>query len=200
MTQQNRNLLMIIGVLAFLMPFILVLSGLTAGPTVQTSLSAYYWTNASGAFVSMLVFFSLYLFSYTGYDKMDNIITNLAAVGMLFVAMFPCYGGSNNYLIAFIPPGVSNIIHFVSAGLTFTMLGVMSAFQFSKGSHKTKNIIYRACGYAIFSIIAAGIIITIPSIRHYTDKIRLWLILESSILWVFGFSWMTKAGFVFHKK
>lgn len=189
-----------IGILAILFPFILIVAGLFDGPSFETSISAYYWTNAGVLFSGMLLTFSIFLFSYKGYDLADDIITNIGAFGMLTVALFPCEGGSV-YLFQFIPPGATAVIHYVAAGVTFSALGVMSFVQFPKSDYpatsKTKkakrNRIYRACGITIFATLAlAAVVQVIPGGRSVTDPVRLWYWLESIILWAFGVGWLVK--------
>ena len=209
MNQTDRNLLLLIGVLSAVLPAVLVLGGLLSVPVVQDSLSAYYWTGAGGIFVSMLMFFSMYLFAYVGYDPIDNILTNIAAGLMFIVAVFPCEGGPGLYLFSMIPMKITGVIHYVAAAGVFSMLGVMSFFLFTRydkilgmsTQKKKRNRIYRISGITIFILLGAGAILAvIPGGRKTTDPIRLWLIIESGILWSFSIAWLTKAGLIFREK
>ena len=182
----------VIGILAIAFPFLLIIGGFMGGLTgIELSLSAYYWTTANILFVSMLITFGIFLLSYNGYDKKDMILTTVAGLAMLLVAIFPMVGGTN-YLFAFISSSVTNAIHYVMATITFTLLGIMSFFQFTKtGENETtvakekRNKVYKICGIIIFASIL-GMVVTLFLPFNLT------FILESIILWAFGVSWLVK--------
>jgi len=187
-----------IGIIAMAFPVLLILGG---GFPMQTSISAYYWTTAGDLFVGMLVMLAIFLMTYRGYDARDTWITSIAGVAMLGVALFPCEGSPvPNYLFMFIPVKVSAVIHYIMAGITFAMMGVMSAFQFTKirvysVRRLKRRILYQVCGYVIFIILGFAILLElIPRGREDTDSIRLWFWMESMIVWLFGISWLVKGG------
>ncbi|MDC7221593.1 MAG: hypothetical protein PQJ59_16785 [Spirochaetales bacterium] len=192
----------IIGWLAFVFPFALIVFGQWP---MGKSISSYYWNNDSVLFVSMLVVCGSFLVFYDGYDTRDNWMTTVAGVGMMVIAAFPCLG-DHWYLFMLIPQGVTNIIHGVSATITFGMLGCVSMFQFTqRGSRTTfrkltRNKIYRICGWVIFGAMAGIGLIGLFGIREQTDSIRLFFWLESIILWAFGVSWLVKGGFILEDK
>lgn len=197
-----KNLRRAIGVIALVFPFILILFRIMDGPWTETSISAMYWTNSGVLFSALLIMLSTFLFSYSGYDKTDKVLTSVSAVALLFVVLFPCEGGTK-YLIPFIGPPATRVLHYISAGVTFSMLGIMSLFQFTKYSYsKTenkvkRNLVYRVCGIVIFaSIVAMLLVELIPSVRTFTDGIKLFYWLESLVVIAFGFSWLTKGEFI----
>lgn len=205
MVHKNKwldNLRLAIGILALAFPLLLMVTGFFDGSWTETSLSATYWSNSGVLFSSMLVMLSLMLMTYYGYDYVDNVMTTIAAVAMLFVALFPCEGGTT-YLFSFIPAKATHIIHYVTAGITFSMLGVMSFFQFTKyyvaktEGKKKRNLVYRICGIIIFaSILGMLLMELIPNGRSATDVIRLFYWLESIVVWAFGISWLVKSGII----
>ena len=189
-----------IGYIAMIFPFALIIGTLFGGLTpMQNSISAYYWTTSNIIFVSMLVTFGIFLLSYNGYDKVDKWITSIAGASMLIVAFFPCEGSPvPDYLFMFLPVKTSAIIHYTAAISTFSLMGIMSLFQFTKGNSKTeqkkkRNLVYKVSGITIFATIALMVIVQIiPHGREVTDVVRLWYWLESIILWAFGVSWLVK--------
>ena len=189
-----------IGYIAMVFPFALIIGKMFGGfLPMEDSISQYYWTTAGDLFVGMLVTFGIFLLSYRGYDKIDKAITSLAGISMIIVALFPCEGTDvPNYLFMFLPVKASAVIHYVFAILTFSLLGVMSLVQFTKGNSKTKekkkrNLIYKICGITIFATLGIMIIVQlIPNGREATNVIRLWYWLEAIILWAFGVSWLIK--------
>jgi len=190
-----------IGVLALALPLILVLAGLFGGAIpMEQSISQYYWSTAGDIFVGCLVAFGVFLISYNGYDRKDRVITFIAGLAMLIVAFFPCEGTAEpDYVFMFLPPQANHIIHYGAAIVTFSLMGVMSMFQFTQTSgvmteaKKKRNKIYRICGYVIFgAILGMAIIKLIPAIFIATNVIRLFFWVESSVLWAFGVSWLVK--------
>ena len=184
-----------IGILALAFPFLLILGTWTGGfVPLLGSLSAHYWSSAIVIFVGMLSTFGIFLITYKGYDKMDEILTTISGIAMLGVAIFPMVGGST-YLFLFLGPQFTGILHLIFAVIAFALLGVMSFFQFTKHqgemtkNKKRRNLIYRICGIIIF----ASILAMIPAkIFVATEVIRLFLWLESAVVIAFGASWLVK--------
>lgn len=190
----------IIGIVAMVFPFALLLGTLTGGSVPMLgSLSASYWSNASPIFIGMLVTFGIFLSAYKGYDTADQVITTSAGISMLGVALFPTLGRTD-YLFMFIPPDVTAVIHTVFSVIAFSLLGFMSLFQFTKHfgeitkNKKKRNLIYRICGVIIF----ASILLMIPAkLLDFTEVIRLFFWLESLVVISFGVSWFVKSKALF---
>lgn len=189
-----------IGILAMAFPILIILFG---GLPMQTSISAYYWTNAGVLFTAMLFMMGLFLLSYHGYDKRDDWLSGIAGGAMMIVALFPCEVGINPvthaYLMPWLGPAVNNVIHYAAAVVTFGMLGVLSMFQFTQGGDNIqklkRNRVYRICGWVIFGALAVAVPLQlIPNGRAATDVIRLWFWLEAIMVWAFGVSWLVKGG------
>lgn len=192
----------LIGALAVLFPIMLILGGLMSGTPVQESLSAYHWTTVREIFTGFIVTFAIILAIYNGYDKWDRLITALASVMMFLVAFFPMQGPTY-YLFQFIPRNIVSVIHYVSAGGAFTLMAVMSLYQFTKTGNimpptflkLRRNLVYRICGYAIIVSIAGMLLVElVPGLKTATYSFRLWYIIESICPIAFGFSWFVKGG------
>jgi len=159
----------LIGILAMLFPLILLVGYfIGGGRKIPESLSITYWSNNRDIFTSMLIIFSVFLFTYKGYDRTDNILTNISAGAFLATALFPCkHLVLQDYLFHFIPINTSNIVHGTGAAVGFTFLGIMSLTQFTKGQypftdHKVyRNTIYRIDGIIILSLVGAMLIMTL---------------------------------------
>lgn len=193
----NNNLIMsqltlrkTLGILAIIFPLILIIG--TQGKSyfyLLPTLSDSYWTNSGSVFIGMLCTVGLFLGSYKGYDKTDDIITNIAGICLILTAIFPMEGGKQ-YLFYFLPETLSNIIHHGIAFISFSLLGIMAFFQFPKSKlSKKRNLIYRICGIIIF-ISVIGLIPTKFIIGD--EKYHLFLILEILIVESFGLSWLIK--------
>ncbi len=181
-----------IGILALAFPIILILSGLLGGFGIQDSFSAYYWTNSISVFVGMLITFGIFLLSYKGYDKMDEVITTITGIAMILVALFPMQGEGSHYLFSFIPIEVVDVMHYIFAGITFILLGVMSYFQFTKSGDKEltpekkkRNLIYKICGVIIVASILASVVFPLFGISII-------FLSETIVMIAFGISWLIK--------
>lgn len=157
------------------------------------SISITYYTYEAGpVFMIVLGSASFLLFSYKGYEKIDDIINSLAALFGLLICLFPC-----EYNLAYVgtfqvPLQISVIIHYISAVCFFGLLAFNSLFLFTKTSgemtknKKIRNVIYRVCGCGM---LGAFLILILP---YFTIKI--WLI-ETIALFFFGISFLTKADY-----
>ena len=117
----------VIGVLGISLPFILSLGGMLFFRTgLQTSISAYYHTDMRDVFVGVLFATGFFLYSYKGYDKVDNIAGNLACLFALGVALFPT---TKDNVQGLDPAGIT---HLAFAGLYFATLIFFSLRLFTK--------------------------------------------------------------------
>jgi hypothetical protein len=186
MVMSYRTMRKVIGILAILMPFILVVGDQFSGWTpIRQSFSAYYWSNAGVLFTGMLITFGIFLITYHGYDFVDNLITTSAGIAMILTALFPMEGGST-YLFGFISSEVTGNLHYTFAASTFILLGVMSLVQFSKGLNDTKNLIHRGCGGIILIMVVSMFL------AKMTGDSSAVFFPESIIVWAFGISWLVK--------
>lgn len=154
----RRNL----GILGILLPLILV-----AGNNfdIQSSISHFYYTRMSVFFTGVLCAFGLFLFSYRGYEKenekiSDNWLTNFAGVLAILTAFIPA-ACSGNGCIA--PNSHNNevfdTIHLICASGFLILMGWMSFFRFTKGNiavplKRKRNRLYRICGIGVWVALA----------------------------------------------
>jgi len=84
-----------------MLPIALAVGGLLIFRTgIQPSLSAYYYTGMKNVFVGTLCAIGVFLFSYRGYSKKDNIAANIAAFCAIGTALFPTALAENATAIA----------------------------------------------------------------------------------------------------
>jgi hypothetical protein len=195
-----------IGILGIALPFILVIGTFAFSDCdfILPSISHYYYSNMKVFFVGVLSAVSLFLFTYSGYSRLDNIITTVAAGCCFLVAIFPTYLSKSITCLtkgsSFIKQDV-NGYHLLFAAMFFVILALMSIFIFTKSSlpkqdqtpaKRVRNFIYRFCGIGmIICLISMGLIS-----QFWVDKFGdfphvFWF--ESLILLLFGISWLTKA-------
>lgn len=163
----------LIGYVGLSLPILLVLvAGLRPIDVVERwrlldSISAYYYTGATGIFVGLLVALALFLFTYRGYrnkyhwaDRTAAVIAGFAALG---VALYPTAAPEGWAAPQWWGDG-TGIIHYVSAIVLFSMFAVYSLWLFRLGDgqpdagKRRRNRIHLICGLVIIScIIWAGI-------------------------------------------
>lgn len=189
-----------VGILGMSFPAILYLARLILDGKWEllNSISSYYHSKAGNGFVGVLCAVALFMFSYLGHDKKDNILGHLAAIFALGVAFFP-----NNVPD---PWTTINIIHLASAFFFFITLIVFSLWLFRKTDQeemsdqkKNRNKVYLICGLCMSACILlivlykAWLIDIFP--EHGAFQPVFWL--ESFALIAFGISWITKGQMIY---
>ncbi|MFC2096890.1 DUF998 domain-containing protein [Bacteroidota bacterium] len=198
------NLRKMIGILGFVFPIILVIGSVIAGgqEQIQNSISYYYHTNMRDVFVGVLCVVALFLFSYRGYDRIDNIAGNIACFLALGVAFFP----TAHHDPTLITNSIIGKIHLISASLFFLVLTYFSLFLFTKSDpskkpskqKKNRNKVFRVCGYIMLGCIITMVIYIavlkkkFPVLQDY--NLVFWF--ETIALFAFGISWLTKGQLI----
>lgn len=195
----TKQLRCLIGSLGMALPWIVVILSLAYGYHFPNSISAtYFIPTCITPFMIILGSAGVLLFTYKGYDIVDNILNSIAGAFALGVCFFPCAGQAGNIGTFQLPHMTSNIIHNICALGFFGILAYNSIFQFTKSDgnpnakKKKRNIIYIVCG---IGMIASFILL--PLVKYGVINIPhvIWLI-EAIALQFFGISWITKANCV----
>jgi hypothetical protein len=188
-----------IGLLGIALPFVVSLGAWIFFQTgIQSSISSYYHTGMRNVFVGTLCAIGVFLLSYRGYERSDDIAGDLGCVFAVGAALFPtapegpAAGGVR--LIGY--------VHWTFAALFFLTLIYFSLFLFTK-TDPTKpptkrklqrNRVYRACGGTM------GICILLIAIYSFLPREAASLLerykpvfwLEALAVLAFGASWFTK--------
>jgi hypothetical protein len=181
-----------------LLPWIVLGLSLAFGYNFPDSISAtYFVAPCITPFMIILGSAGILLFTYKGYDIVDDILNTAAGVFGLGVCLFPCAATSDLYIGTFqLPTGASDVIHMISAIGFFGVLAYNSIFQFTKGSpdptpnKKKRNIIFRVCG---IGMIASFVLLPFVTFGLINIPHIIWII-ETIALAFFGISWLTKAN------
>ena len=188
-----------VGVLGIALPFVLAFGGLLLeGPSLQTSISHYYYTVMRNVFVGTLCAIAVFMLSYRGYDSKDDIAGDVACVLSLGVAFFPT-----------IPPGTPSdtqrligALHLASAAGFFLTLSYFSLALFTQTDKKKqptlqklqRNRVYRICGWIMLAAIGLIVLYSLVS-REGTgslDQLAPVFWLEAIAVVAFGVSWLIK--------
>lgn len=193
----TKQLRCLIGGLGMSLPWIVLGLSLAFGYGFPNSISAtYFIAPCITPFMIILGASGILLFTYKGYDAVDNILNTIAGAFGLGVCLFPCGATSAPYVGTFqLPTNISNILHMICAIGFFGILAYNSIFQFTKGSpnptpgKKKRNVIFRICG---IGMIASFILLPLANFGIINVRHVIWWI-EAIALAFFGISWLTKA-------
>lgn len=188
-----------VGVLGIALPFVLAFGGmLLDGPGLQASISNYYYTGMRNVFVGTLCAIAVFLLSYRGYERRDDIAGDIACVFSLGVAFF-----------ATAPPGTPSDtqrliggLHLAPAAGFFLTLSYFSLVLFTK-TDPTKqptprklqrNKVYKVCGWIMLGAIGLIVLHALLSggITGSLDRLAPVFWLEAVAVVAFGVSWLTK--------
>ncbi len=201
----------VIGMLGLALPVVVVVGGLMQNePSIQGSISGYYYTNMRDFFVGSLCVVALFLMSYNGYEKIDHIIGNLsgiAALGMIFFPTGMFTGKIVRVGMFMIDDHISTNIHLIFGAMFFLSLSYNSLFLFTRRhpgvmgrAKKRRNVIYRLCGIVMVLSTVSIIIYMLFFLHTVLARYDPVLILESVALIAFGVSWLVKGNTLFKDK
>lgn len=196
-----KELRVTIGLLGMLMPLILYLGGrVIFGKMLQESISAYYHTGMRDVMVGILFSLGVFLFSYKGYGREDDIAGNLACLFAIGTALFPTLReGETGEIYKQI-----SIVHHIFAASFLLTLTYFCLVLFTKSKHKPsdmsemkklRNTIYRICGgVMLLSILLIAVYFAAfgaeGQFLGITNPI-FWF--ETLAIFAFGFSWFVKS-------
>jgi hypothetical protein len=190
-----------IGVLAISMPIVLVLNSWYCGTAIKPSISHYYYTNMGDVFVGLLFGMAMFLFTYKGYEKKDDFITNAASIAAICIAIFPTsyHVGqpcAECFELSFLR-NYHGMIHNISAAVFFSLLAIYTFWFFPKSEkvgprQKSRNMLYKVCGAGMI----ASLLIVVWMTR--LDRSIFWP--ESSCMILFGIAWIVKGNMFYAAK
>ena len=188
-----------IGILGVALPFVLALGALIVFQTgLQSSLSSYYHTGMRDVFVGTLCAIGVFLLSYQGHHRSDNIAGNLGCIFAVGVALFPIApDGEVTRNVALI-----GYAHQAFAALFFLTLIFFSLFLFTKKNRdeprskrkRQRNRVYIACGCIMFVCIVLIALFKYPQpgLPTIPGEYQPVFWLETITVLAFGISWCTK--------
>ena len=183
----HRTIKLIVGLVA------LSLAGLTSalaiGPISSISASYYEEGWSRTIFIGFLFAIAAFLLAYNGLSRVEMILSKVASLAALGVALFPCECGDHPPLVPY--------IHGASAAVMFLILAFFCYAFYKRAREKgypqanIRAAIYAVCGAAILlSIVVLGA----DHLLHgaLSQRIpRLVFYGEATGLIAFGISWLT---------
>jgi hypothetical protein len=186
-----------VGIVALALPFAVAVPGAVLHHTIQSSISAYYYTGARNLFVGSLCALGMFMLCTRGYDIKDEIAGLFSALCAVGVAMFPTTpeSGATSRQVHI------GIAHYAFAAALFLTLSFfclvlfkMSAVGVEVTRKKTqRNIVYTVCGVAILLSLLLLVTCTLILHREYLiGRVAPGIFFETTSLWAFGFAWLIK--------
>ena len=183
----HRTLKLIVGVVA------LSLATLTRlfAQTAITSISASYYEGgwSQSIFIGFLFAIAAFLLAYNGQSKSEMILSKVASVAGLAVALFPCQCDTHTPKIPFVHGAAASVMFLILAYFCYGFYRRAKSKGHSEA--KARATIYALCGIAIllsiltlaFDFFSGGTLRTmIPRLTFYG---------EATALIAFGISWLT---------
>lgn len=176
--------------------------GMHDGPLDEISAAYHRHNTASDIFVGFLFAISAFLFAYNGRSKTEMVMSKVAGVASLGVALFPC--SCRDYIAGTYYTRHHPSIHFGSAAVMFFILAIFcNIFRLranAKGHPQARfrALIYTACGLTIVAaIVLMGIDGQTASQDEndpglFSEKVPRFIFYGESVgLIAFGISWLT---------
>ena len=184
----HRTIKLIVGLIALLLAG--VTDFLTGGNIESISASYHYGEHwPRNVFVGSLAALSALLVSYNGASRKEMILSKIAAVATLGVALFPCQcGDPANEII--------RGVHAASAAVMFLILAYMCYLFYKEENDRehwqsnARKIIFAVCGLAIVAAIAY---VTYGNIANWPSESRFVFYGEQAGLIAFGISWLVSS-------
>lgn len=194
-----RALRLMVGVIALLLPIVVI--QLAGDENGLGSISAYYHTDAHDAFVGMLFIVGTFLIAYRGRDRIQFILSKLAAIFAWAVALFPtkCRGAKSCEFPGYLQGiGVDIVfaVHVTAAVALFLILAYFCFIPFQKdiggkeGAQGRRSLIYKICGGLMSAavMVALGSVLFKKSEIMYELGVIFWA--ETIALATFGVAWI----------
>jgi len=186
-----------VGIIGIALPLVLVIGKyIIDGPGIEISISHYYHTAMRDVLVGSLCAIALFLMSYRGYERTDDIAGDLACIFAIGVALFPTtpdHGATEN-------DKVIGALHLGFAAAFFLTLAFFSLVLFRKRDMTKaptprkvlRNHVYTVCGCTILGCIVLIAIVSLLSPELPIKRLTPVFWLEAIAIWAFGWSWFTK--------
>ncbi|MCL9781899.1 DUF998 domain-containing protein [Vibrio sp. S4M6] len=184
----QHTLKLIVGIIAVSLPAIV--SYFSGNPPIASISEAYQRGGISrDIFVGCLFAISAFLLSYNGYSHVESVLSKLAGISALGIAIFPCDCNVGGETLPY--------VHYVSATIMFVILAYfcISFYKRASSKHtyqaKVRAFIYAACSLGIIaSLIALAINGLIDKPSHPEKFSRFVFCWETIGLMSFGIAWL----------
>lgn len=193
-----------VGYVGILLPFVLAAGNrLIFSGSLQQSLSDYFYTGMRSVLVGGLCVIGAFLLAYCGHDRWDSLVTNVAGIGAIGVALCPTPPSHPSFQATIV-----GYCHYAFGGLLFTALIVIALWLFRKADpgHRhgplgqLRDRIYLTCGIVmVVSLMLAGVA-SLPSVGAGLSRLDPVFWLETAAIAAFGVCWLVKGQAILRDK
>lgn len=181
----------VVGLVAFALPFAVAIPWGIYRHTIETSISAYYYTGMRTLFTGSLCAIATFMLCTRGYDRKDelaDIFSGLCAIGVAFFPTAPACGASDHQRHI-------GWVHYSFAALLFLILAYFCLFLFTMSAQGRvitprkvqRNRVYVSCGVVIVISLVLLPIFTLGLNKPYGG-----IVFETTSLLAFGAAWLVK--------
>lgn len=182
----HHVLKLIVGVIALSLASITEFLSTNSIDSISASYHEGGW--ARDFLVGCLFAISAFLFAYNGEEAAEMVLSKIAGVAALGVALFPCRCGVHDEILPY--------VHYAAAAVMFVVLACLCWFFYkrarAKGHREAKwrSWVYAACGIAIMLVVAVlGLdFFTGEALSAKCDRLVFYG--ERAGLVAFGISWL----------
>jgi len=195
-----------IGWIGLLLPFVLALgAAVLRDAFAHPTISSYYYGVMSGVLVGSVCAIGVFLMSYRGHERKDDVAGSIGGLAAVGLALFPVAPNVD-------PTTAQKVVgafHFVFATIFFVTLAFFCICLFTKthkgakpaGRKLTRNRIYIACGWVMLGCIVLIGVCHLPAVaRTRLDDLRPVYWLEAIAIVAFGVSWLIKGETLFRDR
>lgn len=183
----HRTIKLIVGLIA------ISLASLTSAfaTTTLTSISAAYYDGgwSQAIFIGFLFAISAFTLAYNGYTRAEMVLTKVAAIAALGIAMFPCKCADHDEIIKGVHGGSAIVMFLILAYLCWGFY--RRARDKGHRQARVRSWIYAACGVAMLLAIGALAVETFTQGGLSKHVPRFVFYGEAAALVAFGLSWLT---------
>ena len=182
-----RTIKLLVGLIA------IFLASLTSSFSVNEihSISASYHEGgwARDFLVGCLFAISAFLLAYNGKSKLEMILSKIAAISALGVALFPCSCSGHGEIVRFVHGASAGLMFLILAGFCYIFL--KRALEKGHSQAKLRAVIYAICSFTIVLVILVLGIDSITDGSISAKMPRLVFYGENAGLIAFGVAWLT---------
>jgi hypothetical protein len=160
------------------------------------SISDTYYSQAGPLFIGIMSLCCGILIGYEGYDKLDDIISSIAAIFGFLLVIFPCeLKSARVWNLFMLSMEITNIIHYITAFGFLVTLAFMPAFRFTKSNGQpttrkgVRNIVYITCSATMIFSMALGLVLS----KFIDTDFPIFWTGEMLAFMAFGISWLVKS-------
>ena len=162
------------------------------GTTLQSSMSAYYYTGMRDVFVGVLFAIGVALYLYKGFSAAENAALTLAGIFVVVAALFPTQGSGARVL--------AHDVHAVAAALFFICLAYVAVFRAADTLSLIRDIrraralqrMYRGLGIVMLASPLAAIAAE-QTLRPPGGEPSIVFFVQAFGVWAFAAYWLMKS-------